>query len=119
MHLLLLCIIITYLKNNSSHHSVLMINKYDNSEYIENIRISKKGPARNLFPERNYCGKLFYYNYTKMMMITAVISLILLQFSCIGAKNLEEITNKVYFDVEIGGKAAGRIVMGLFGNGIY
>jgi peptidylprolyl isomerase len=54
-----------------------------------------------------------------MMMITAVISLILLQFSCIGAKNLEEITNKVYFDVEIGGKAAGRIVMGLFGNGIY
>ena len=31
-------------------------------------------------------------------------------------KNLEKITNKVFFDVEIGGKAAGRIVMGLFGE---
>jgi len=27
-----------------------------------------------------------------------------------------EVTNKVYFDVEIGGEKAGRIVMGLFGN---
>mmetsp|Transcript_7048 Transcript_7048/g.12051 ORF Transcript_7048/g.12051 Transcript_7048/m.12051 type:complete len:208 (-) Transcript_7048:211-834(-) len=27
-----------------------------------------------------------------------------------------EITAKVYFDVEIGGKKAGRVVMGLFGN---
>lgn len=26
------------------------------------------------------------------------------------------ITNKVFFDIEIGGKAAGRIVMGLYGN---
>eukprot|EP01036_Dinobryon_divergens_P024047 gene24047-32461_t len=32
------------------------------------------------------------------------------------AKDLEEITSKVFFDVEIGGKAAGRIVMGLFGQ---
>ncbi|KAI3749883.1 hypothetical protein L2E82_20501 [Cichorium intybus] len=31
-------------------------------------------------------------------------------------KDLKEVTNKVYFDVEIGGKPAGRIVFGLFGN---
>lgn len=31
-------------------------------------------------------------------------------------KDLEAITSKVFFDVEIGGKAAGRIVMGLFGE---
>ncbi|XP_010031221.1 peptidyl-prolyl cis-trans isomerase CYP20-1 isoform X1 [Eucalyptus grandis] len=30
--------------------------------------------------------------------------------------DLEEVTHKVFFDVEIGGKPAGRIVMGLFGK---
>ncbi|CAN8253229.1 unnamed protein product [Cochlearia groenlandica] len=30
--------------------------------------------------------------------------------------NLKEITNKVYFDVEIDGKEAGRIVIGLYGK---
>lgn len=32
------------------------------------------------------------------------------------AKGLEEVTSKVFFDVEIGGEAVGRIVMGLFGE---
>merc|ERR1719487_386971 len=32
------------------------------------------------------------------------------------AKGLEDITSKVFFDVEIDGKAAGRVVMGLFGE---
>mmetsp|Transcript_4612 Transcript_4612/g.10004 ORF Transcript_4612/g.10004 Transcript_4612/m.10004 type:complete len:196 (+) Transcript_4612:19-606(+) len=32
------------------------------------------------------------------------------------AKNLESVTSKVFFDVEIGGQPAGRIVMGLFGE---
>ena len=32
--------------------------------------------------------------------------------------DLETITDKVYFDVAIGGKPAGRIVMGLFGNAV-
>ena len=32
------------------------------------------------------------------------------------ASSMEEITNRVYFDVEINGKPAGRIVIGLFGK---
>lgn len=32
------------------------------------------------------------------------------------ASKLEEVTHKVFFDVEVGGEPAGRIVMGLFGN---
>eukprot|EP00245_Coleochaete_scutata_P004920 TRINITY_DN179_c0_g1_i1.p1 TRINITY_DN179_c0_g1~~TRINITY_DN179_c0_g1_i1.p1 ORF type:complete len:211 (-),score=54.59 TRINITY_DN179_c0_g1_i1:693-1325(-) len=33
-------------------------------------------------------------------------------------KSLDEVTHKVYFDIEIDGKAAGRVVMGLFGNAV-
>ncbi|XP_057845374.1 peptidyl-prolyl cis-trans isomerase CYP20-1 isoform X2 [Cryptomeria japonica] len=44
--------------------------------------------------------------------------LLLLCFALTQAKkeNPEELSHKVYFDVEIGGKPAGRIVMGLFGK---
>eukprot|EP01084_Bolivina_argentea_P269670 458362_1 len=39
--------------------------------------------------------------------------------SCIlSASDLEKITNRVYFDIEIGGKAAGRIEIGLFGDAV-
>ncbi|CAM9222266.1 unnamed protein product [Choristocarpus tenellus] len=31
---------------------------------------------------------------------------------------LKEITHKVFFDIEIGGEAAGRITMGLYGNAV-
>ncbi|KAH9330801.1 hypothetical protein KI387_002909, partial [Taxus chinensis] len=34
-------------------------------------------------------------------------------------QNLEEISHKVYFDVEIGGKPAGRIVMGNYSVKLY
>ena len=30
--------------------------------------------------------------------------------------DLEEITSKVFFDIQIGSENAGRVVMGLFGN---
>ncbi|WJX37268.1 peptidylprolyl isomerase [Trifolium repens] len=33
-------------------------------------------------------------------------------------EDLKEVTNKVYFDVEIDGKAEGRIVIGLFGKAV-
>ncbi|KAL7173164.1 hypothetical protein ACSBR2_032602 [Camellia fascicularis] len=33
-------------------------------------------------------------------------------------EDLKEVTHKVYFDVEIAGKPAGRIVMGLFGKAV-
>ena len=34
----------------------------------------------------------------------------------VSAGNLEEVTHKVFFDMEVDGAKAGRIVMGLFGN---
>ncbi|KAK6235049.1 hypothetical protein SCA6_010386 [Theobroma cacao] len=33
-------------------------------------------------------------------------------------EDLKEVTHKVYFDVEIAGKPAGRVVMGLFGKAV-
>eukprot|EP01039_Chlorochromonas_danica_P003468 gene3468-3798_t len=45
------------------------------------------------------------------------ISVALLVIVAVCAKeDLEKVTSKVFFDVEIGGQAAGRIIMGLFGE---
>jgi hypothetical protein len=50
-----------------------------------------------------------------MFSFTLVIFAITAAF--IAAKvDLEKITHQVYFDVEIGGKEAGRILIGLFGE---
>jgi peptidylprolyl isomerase len=54
----------------------------------------------------------------KIMISTVFASLciLLLVSSSVFGKDLEAITNKVFFDVEIGGQPAGRIIMGLFGE---
>ena len=46
-----------------------------------------------------------------------MIAKVLLLLGAVYANSpLATVTNKVYFDVEIGGENAGRIVMGLFGD---
>lgn len=51
-----------------------------------------------------------------MFSFTYVCLSALLIASVAFGKNLEAITSKVFFDVEIGGQPAGRVVMGLFGE---
>lgn len=50
------------------------------------------------------------------MFVSYLLAVFVLLQGIVHAKNLEKITSTVFFDVEIGGKAAGRIVIGLFGN---
>merc|ERR1712183_304297 len=67
-----------------------------------------------------------FYSRTKAMARTT--SFLLCTFVLFGTlaliqakksnEDLKEVTRKVYFDVEIGGKPAGRIVMGLFGKAV-
>merc|ERR1719343_2018571 len=38
--------------------------------------------------------------------------------SLFALSSAQEVTNKVFFDIDIGGNAAGRIVMGLFGSDV-
>ncbi|KAK2641065.1 hypothetical protein Ddye_022828 [Dipteronia dyeriana] len=59
----------------------------------------------------------------KLLSLTLIWTLVILGASIsIEAKkskeDLKEITHKVYFDVEIAGKPAGRIVVGLFGKAV-
>mmetsp|Transcript_14192 Transcript_14192/g.35036 ORF Transcript_14192/g.35036 Transcript_14192/m.35036 type:complete len:201 (-) Transcript_14192:154-756(-) len=51
--------------------------------------------------------------------VVALVALALgLAAPAFAKKDLEEITNKVFFDIEIDGKPAGRVVMGLFGKAV-
>ena len=47
--------------------------------------------------------------YIKLVAILSIISAVL-------AEPLDTVTSKVFFDVEIDGNSAGRIVFGLFGD---
>eukprot|EP01032_Pedospumella_encystans_P017535 gene17535-19976_t len=51
-----------------------------------------------------------------MISFTSLCLSVLLIASVAFGKSLEAVTSKVFFDVEIGGEAAGRVVMGLFGE---
>ncbi|KAK4383624.1 Peptidyl-prolyl cis-trans isomerase CYP20-1 [Sesamum angolense] len=50
-----------------------------------------------------------------LFTLTLLLSVVLTQAKK-SKENLKEVTHKVYFDVEIDGKPAGRITMGLFGK---
>ncbi|KAJ8618034.1 hypothetical protein MRB53_014220 [Persea americana] len=55
----------------------------------------------------------------KQLIYIAILGLFLLLGTLVliqAKKDPKEVTDKVYFDVEIGGKPAGRIVMGLYGK---
>jgi peptidylprolyl isomerase len=56
--------------------------------------------------------------WTSILLVVSGLVLTTMVLSVHGAKKpkLETITNRVYFDVEVGGEPAGRIEMGLYGN---
>jgi peptidylprolyl isomerase len=60
----------------------------------------------------------YVLNLSIMQVILTFVCLALFSCFCIQAKkhNLEAITSKVFFDMEIDGKSIGRITFGLFGE---
>ncbi len=53
-----------------------------------------------------------------MKFATLLIASVLTFIGLAEATTLSTVTQKVYFDIEIGGQAAGRITFGLFGNDV-
>lgn len=49
-------------------------------------------------------------------MLNIVLILLIVILAVAAKKDLETVTHKVFFDVEMNGNAIGRIVMGLFGD---
>merc|ERR1711934_178143 len=56
-------------------------------------------------------------NLIKSMKFAALL-VVAVAVMALTAEAEPEVTKKVYFDIEMGGKPAGRIVMGLFGKGV-
>lgn len=54
-------------------------------------------------------------SFLRFLSLTLVCATFFIGFVAANA-DLEEITNRVYFDIEIGGKPAGRVLIGLFGK---
>merc|ERR1711962_1365153 len=72
------------------------------------------GEAKNSF----IC--LIKINYAISMNISSFLSLLLVTFSAVvSAKKGPKVTHKVFFDIEIGGEPAGRVVIGLFGKTVH
>merc|ERR1711981_782511 len=57
-------------------------------------------------------------NLIKVSMKFAALLVVAMAVMALTAEAEPEVTKKVYFDIEMGGKAAGRIVMGLFGKDV-
>merc|ERR1711981_549497 len=57
-------------------------------------------------------------NLIKVSMKFAALLVVAMAVMALTAEAEPEVTKKVYFDIEMGGKPAGRIVMGLFGKGV-
>merc|ERR1712196_637222 len=53
-----------------------------------------------------------------MGTIDMKFALAVLAACCVLARAEPDVTNKVFFDIDMGGKPAGRIVIGLFGKGV-
>lgn len=54
-------------------------------------------------------------SFVRFVFLASICAAFFVGFAAANA-DLEEITNRVYFDVEIGGKPAGRVLIGLFGK---
>ncbi|CAN0837980.1 Peptidyl-prolyl cis-trans isomerase CYP21-2 [Linum grandiflorum] len=78
-----------------------------------NVDSSKLGEVGIRFPVKNVVTSLALVAFDEYVGIYP-----LFEQETKSGEGLEQVTHKVYFDVEIGGEASGRIVMGLFGRAV-
>lgn len=70
------------------------------------LRLSKGRVARNMARQ------------STLLLFWSLVFLGAIVFTQAKHEELEEVTHKVYFDVDIAGKPAGRVVIGLFGKAV-